>query len=277
MEPLPVVSFFFDGLIPEDEMPVGISAIRESDNLPYDINSDESAGKYFITPQFFNNNYILSVETATLYVNPYGPGTRAIIPKLNCIQELPAGSVMGFIANFEYSNENEEDFYIPAGADNLLTGNFELIDPQPVLFKSGGGTFSLYFDGEILKWSVNSLDEDHKVSMASNANSSSTKCQSVLKSGKTSSATDTDNGLLMLPGIVAYPNPVDDRVKISMKDIETFDVILVYDYSGKTYSPVPEILSPDLIELDMSSLPNGTYFIRVIMNNDSRVITVIKQ
>ena len=108
----------------------------------------------------------------------HGPGTHPVKPILNCVQKLFDGPGLNYIANFEYKNDNNADVYIPVGVNNKLLGNYEPKDAQPVLFKSGGGFFSVNFDGNKLSWSVSSREEDHNASMAANANSSSTKCGS---------------------------------------------------------------------------------------------------
>jgi hypothetical protein len=218
--------------------------------------------------------FINTFDQPRFYINPYGPGTRAIKPELNCVEELPSGL---YIANLEYRNDNDEAVYIPAGSeDNLLTGtgiNWELSDPVPSLFEPGGGIFQIYFDGTELSWVVNSLEEDHKVSSAANANSNSTKCK------KTKSAfisaeieeEELDPNLLLV-----YPNPVTDKVHLTMEDIEHYKMIMIYDIAGKPH-PVTSIEERrNNLEIDMAQLSAGYYFIKILMEDEIKVVQVIK-
>jgi hypothetical protein len=86
-----------------------------------------------------------------------------------------------------------------------------------------------------------------------------------------------DNGQFGLEELKAYPNPVADKLHLSMKDIESYKMILLYDLSGKSY-PITSIVSrTDLLEIDMATLPSGPYYIRVVMEDTSMVVPVIKQ
>ena len=88
----------------------------------------------------------------------------------------------------------------------------------------------------------------------------------------------TERVTVTLPvDLIAYPNPVTDKVNISMKGIETYERIQVYDRSGRTNSVTCTIRSQDMLEIDMSELSPGAYFIRVEMKNTSRIFPVIKQ
>ena len=185
-----------------------------------------------------------------------------------------------YIANFEYKNDNEEYVYIPIGDDNLLEGNniiwieSEEGDHQPTLFKPGGGYFSVKFDGDWLSYTVNSLDEDHKVSSAANANSSSTKCQTTKSAAVTTGQPEED--LLQLDDLMVYPNPVTDKVNLRMKDIEKYKMLMLLDVTGRAH-PITSIKTrSDRLEIDMSHLAAGPYFFRVIMEDTTRVIPVIK-
>ena len=132
------------------------------------------------------------------------------------------------------------------------------------------------FDGNKLSWTVASRDEEHKASMAANANSSSTKCGSPTKSAAIAPPDMIKQSDAQPVDLIVYPNPVTDKVNISMKGIETYEIIQLYDFSGKTHTVPSMIRSEDLLEIDMSGLSPGTYFIRVVMKNTSRIFTVIK-
>ena len=91
---------------------------------------------------------------------------------------VPDSNGYTFIANFSYENNNATDMYIPIGEDNVLSG----VGPfdgsnQPVVFQSGGGSWTAAFNGEKLTWTVASFKHNgHKTSVASNASSTSNKC-----------------------------------------------------------------------------------------------------
>jgi hypothetical protein len=254
---------------------VSYTVIRDSDGIPYDPTSDNSAGTYIVTPAADNENYSYAIEPAIMHVNPYGPGTKAIRPVLNCIQAIEAPP--GYIANFEYENRNEAAVYIPVGPDNLLTGtgiDWEQSDDQPTMFVPGGGTFVLYFDGMDLSWSVASLEEDHKVSSAANANSSSTKCPPVPKSAAVSAEGKEEIG--GPDQLQVYPNPVTGWLHVTMKGLEHYDMITLHDLSGRSYRiPAVQVRS-DLVEMDMSSLRPGSYVIRILMKDQVMFVPVIK-
>jgi hypothetical protein len=273
-DPLPDFTFDYEGWKTGDTGNEGYTVLRETDGAEYDPLSDESSGTYIVTPVPYNTNYTFKIEPGILYVNPYGPGTRTIKPVLNCVQEIDD---YYFIANFEYKNENEVAVYIPVSEDNLLTGNnifWDDSDKQPTLFLPGGGTFQIYFDGQDLSWTVNSRDQDQKVSNAANANSSSTKCKNIQKSA---SVSGEFAGELDPDYLVAYPNPVAGKVHITMKDIEHYKMILFYDFAGRLH-PITSITKhTDNLEIDMAQLSAGYYFIKIIMDDTARIIPVIKQ
>ncbi len=171
-DPLPEFAFNYLGWIPGDTGNEGYTVLRNTDHVGYNASSSTSAGTYTVTPVPSNHNYIFEVETGTLHVNPYGPGTRAIKPVLNCIQKIANNY---YVANFEYKNENDVAVYIPTGPDNLLTGSgidWPNSEAVPTMFSPGGGSFVVFFDGSELSWTVSSRYGYKKVSNAANANSS---------------------------------------------------------------------------------------------------------
>ena len=74
-----------------------------------------------------------------------------------------------------------------------------------------------------------------------------------------------------------YPNPAVTRVHISMKNIERYEMIHIYNQTGISY-PVSSIVKrSDLIEIDVSKLSPGAYFIRIVLEDRSKVIPIIKK
>lgn len=272
---LPVFAFTYLGWIPGDAGNESYTVLRDSDGAAYDQGSSESAGSYTVTPTPSNGNYSFSYETGTLHVNPYGPGTRAVKPVLNCIQEIDTDY---FVANFEYKNENDVAVYIPLGEDNFLTGggiDWASSDPVPTMFASGGGSFRVFFDGSSLSWTVNSRDGDQKVSNAANANSSSTKCKK--NNNKAASASGSPGMETPETGqLVAYPNPVVEKVYLSLKGIENYKMIKLYDFAGRSHPLTSIDKRTDRLELDMTDLPAGHYIVSVVMEEITRVVQLIK-
>jgi hypothetical protein len=277
-DPLPVMNFIYSGSVANDVISCSVTVLRDKDNVPYNIYSTESAGRYSTRPVLCNSNYsFASITPGVLYVNPYGPGTHPVKPILNCVEKLFDGPGLNYIANFEYKNDNSEDIYIPVGVNNQLLGNYDPNDVQPVLFRSGGGFFSVRFDGNKLSWTVSSRDEDHNASMAANANSSSTKCGPQTKSATLAPPDVIKQSDAQQVDLIAYPNPVTDKVTVSMKGIEAYELIQVLNYSGNSQAVTVTVRDEDKVEIDMSALSPGTYFIRVAMKDTFRVFTVIKR
>ena len=173
--------------------------------------------------------------------------------------------------------------YIPLGEDNLLTGSgidWANSDPVPTFFEPGGGSFRVFFDGTDLSWTVSSKESDQKVRNAANANSSSTKCRGNGNGNGTKSATVATDVNEILPAqdeLVAYPNPVGEKLYISMKDIEHYKMIVLYDFAGRSH-PITSIdKRSDRLEIEMIHLSPGHYFIRIEMEDSTQVVPIIKQ
>jgi len=282
-DPLPVFAFHYLGWIPGDVGNESYTVLRDSDGATYDQASSESAGTYTVTPTPSNSNYTFAIETGMLHVNPYGPSTRAVKPVLNCIEELYEGY---YVANFEYRNENDVAVYIPVGEDNFLTGSgidWENSDPLPTWFEAGGGSFTVFFDGADLSWVVDSRDGDQKVRNAANANSSSTKCKgngNGKGNGKKSASVETGLGeedLLDPEQLVAYPNPVTDKLYVSLKGIEHYKMIVLYDFAGRSHVISSIDKRSDRLEIDMAHLSSGNYFLRIVLEEKNHVVPIIKQ
>ena len=143
--------------------------------------------------------------------------------------------------------------------------------------KQVADSFSVKFDGKKLSWTVTSRDEDHNASKTANAYSTSTKCGSESKSALAAPPDIIKESETLPVDLVVYPNPVTDKVTISLKGIETNKMIQVLDYSGKSQTVTITIRNEDIVEIDMSALSPGTYFIRVVMDYNSRLFTVIKK
>ena len=78
--------------------------------------------------------------------------------------------------------------------------------------------------------------------------------------------------------LMAYPNPVVDKVYLSLKEIENYKLIQLYDFAGKAHQIRSVDKQINLLEIDMTQQSAGNYFIRVIMEDDSfQVVQIIKK
>ena len=236
-----------------------------------------SAGTYQITPTATADNYIFTSVSAPLYVNPFGSGTKNIKTSLMCIDQVdPAGNNgYSYIAHFKYTNDNSTNVYIPAGEDNYFTGagSYDPSD-QPELFVTGGGTFDVPFDGVKLTWAVQSFNgQGHKSSSASSASSKSSKCnKSAEAEGPTVALTEET------PDILAYPNPVRDLLHINLETVEgTFKSLGIFDTFGRSYPVEPINKDGQSLEVNMSGLSQGLYFVRLNFADKVEVVRIIKQ
>ncbi len=178
-DPLLEVVFNYDGWIDGDEENQGYTAIRESDGVVYDPNSNHSMGLYILTPIVSNGNYSFQIETGLLQVNKHD----------------------------DVGHDDDDKHNKSASVSGVVQ------EPE--------------------------LDSDL---------------------------------------LIAYPNPVVDMVHLSLKDIENYKLIQLYDFTGKSHQIRSIDKQINLLEIDLAQLLSGTYFIRVIMEDDSsRVVQIIKK
>jgi hypothetical protein len=268
-DPLPTFTASFNGLVNGENGGV-VDSLTFSLSPPY--NGD--AGLYSIIPYAEDDNYVFSFVNGSLYVNPYGPGTKHIKTQLQCVEELlvPDSNGYTYVAHFSYENNNSTDMYIPIGSDNKLTssGSYNSSN-QPVVFYSGGGSWSAGFDGKKLTWKVASYKHNgHKTSVASNASSSSNKCNK-------SEALEEDEDEDLLSSFKAYPNPVHDRLTIETGNAWTSGVdVYVFDVFGKMHDVRTISGGDDLIEINMTGLKAGIYIIKLQGEFSTEIIRIVK-
>jgi hypothetical protein len=273
-DPLPAFTATFEGLMPGDDPSIVTS-------LTFDISPTFTGdpGTYDLIPTATAVNYTFISVSAPFYVNPVGPGTKRITPKIICVDELAQPDSNGFthVATFRYINNNATDVYIPIGDDNELHGpaSFNGVN-QPELFLAGGADFDVPFDGSTLKYSVTSFDHNwQKKTLTATANNSTNSCNKDAEALLPPAIEDEESGM----DIVAYPNPVNNRLFISLDGRETLtdEDIFVFDLYGRL-SPVKSIRpSSELIEIDMSGMNSGVYIIYLRFEDANEMIRVIKQ
>ncbi|RLD79649.1 MAG: hypothetical protein DRJ15_08945 [Bacteroidetes bacterium] len=231
------------------------------------------AGTYDIIPYAEADNYLFTPLIGTLYVNPSGAGTKHIKTFLNCVEDLTTPDSLGhtMIAYFEYENKNASDVYIPIGEDNLLSaeGSFSGIN-QPEVFYAGGGSWAANFDGNKFTWTVASYKHNgHKTSVASQASSTSSKCN------KSEPVEDEKNK--ELSDIKVYPNPVTHKVYIEFGSALAEDSeVFVYDVFGRIQDISLSGKSDKTMEINMSGVKAGIYLIKVRNGQNIELLRVVK-
>jgi len=237
-------------------------------------NTGSGPGAYPITLDPVTN-YVFDYgpDPIHLYVNPDGPGTKAVAPKLVCVEETHPGDPYPYTAYYEYNNKNNVDVYVLVGPDNIVTGNYmSPLIGQPIRFLSGGSieNWEVRFDGTQLKWEVASQHHGHKSSTGSNASSTSNKCH---KSDEVAlpfgSDEDTD--------IFAYPNPVKEKVYLELNQEVTASDIFVYDIYGKRSEVKVSRTADESYDLDFSGMTSGIYIIKINMGETIETIRIVKQ
>ena len=74
-------------------------------------------------------------------------------------------------------------------------------------------------------------------------------------------------------GITIYPNPLNDFVNINAK--ENIENIIIYDVSGKIVKTFQ--VNATQTQLNLSSLANGFYFMKISSNTGFKLEKIIKQ
>ena len=263
---LPLFTATFSGLISGENTSV-------INSLTFSISQNYLglAGSYQIIPYATADNYLFSPFNGTLYVNPYGSGTKNVKTSLSCVESIPMDSNgFTFIANFAYENPNSTPVYVAIGSDNLVSGSgkFENAN-QPVLFLPGIHTWQARFNGSKITWAVSTYSGTHKTSTASYASSSSNKC---------TSKTIQKSATIPSQQLKAFPNPTTDKVYITNGDesIQPNNVV-VSDVAGRLIHAKIYQLTETTMQVDFSGLEQGIYFIKLNTVGDQKIVRIIKQ
>jgi hypothetical protein len=272
-DPLPTFTSTFTGFLGGDNQSVVTS-------LTYTVSPtyNGAPGTYQIIPAAIAANYLFTPVNGQLYVNPYGSTAKQVCVSLQCVEVLspPDSSGFTYLAHFTYSNTNPTDVYIPIGADNNLSGSgsYNGIN-QPKLFKAGGGTFNVPFNGVLLKWTVKSYKKTVKTSSVAQASSSSCHCTRSAEA----EAPPVISGDQAGSGLKLYPNPTTGIVyidlngeKVTGKDISIFDIY------GRSCATQTVSASDQQLQLDFSGYKSGLYILRINTGIESTsVFRIIKK
>ena len=268
--PLPAFTSTFSGFV-NGETDTVVTSLTYTVSPTY----NGSAGTYQIIPTATAANYIFTAVNGILYANPYGPGAKYIKFKLTCVDPLVPPDSDGFTykAKFEYQNDNASDIYIPIGPDNYLTCTGSCNgQQQPVVFKAGGGTFYVPFDGNKVTWTIVSNNKNgQKTAVASSASSKSQRCTK----SEEADAPGTDDALT--GDLKVYPNPVRDKLYVNLP-VGTPEKIeaSVFDVYGKQWQAKVIRSTGNTLEIDMSGMGPGMYFIKLSQPSGIEVLRVIK-
>jgi hypothetical protein len=270
-DPLPTFTATFTGFLGNDN-----SSCVTSLTFTVSPTYTGAAGTYQIIPAATALNYLFTPINGPLYVNPNGNSTKQIKPKLRCVEKRTTPDPQGFwyVANYQYENDNSTDVYIPIGTDNYFSGQaqYNAVN-QPALFKAGGGSFTVPFDGNKLTWTVVSYKNNgQKGAVASAASSSSARCN------KSEEADAPVINVDQATDLKIYPNPTNGKLYLEPgENAATLKDIAVYDIFGKRCSVELSAFDAEPVEIDLSQLKAGLYLIRINTGDSVKTIQVIKK
>lgn len=267
-DPLPEFNYIFAGFVNNEDESVLTS-------LSYSISPDYlgSAGTYQITPQASAMNYHITTIDGILYVNPSGPGTMHIIPKLLCVEQISPYEGYSYIAHFGYINNNNVGVYVPIGPDNFLNsvGNYDGT-ALPQYFLPGNHSFYIPFDGTELTWTIASFNGGgQKVTLFRTARHNSPACN------KSEALNGFDESVDDYNVVRIYPNPASNRVYLKMEEKRMNSAELrFFDVLGNQVPVEVSRTGGDLMEISLAGVRAGVYFIQVKNSRSAEIFRIVK-
>ncbi|NQU52386.1 MAG: T9SS type A sorting domain-containing protein, partial [Bacteroidetes bacterium] len=261
-ENMPAITYSFIGLVGTD-IP---------DNPTYTMVPAifNGAGVYTICPEANDNNYDITLVCDSLYVNPWGPGTKKIRSYLYCVTENEDGSSK---AIFGWINDNTVPVYVPRGENNYFAPGEAADSLQlPELFPPGSGTFEVTYSGSTLTWTINSYESDHTSSTTTGVNQNSPKCT---KSGQIAAASIEPD--LQPSELKVYPNPTNGKVTINFQDEPGTNEVMVLDILGRTHQVEKTWIPSSGLEINLTNVVSGLYLIKVNTEETFKTFRIIKQ
>ncbi len=277
---LPEFATTFEGLAYDDTP----ESLFGTEGLQYvvtpDYEPERSAGIYDVEPVLSSlTNYVVNAENGTLFVNPFGPGAKKVRVYLDCVQPLrndPSG--FDFEAFFSYVNPNATPVYVPLGPENQFSGLAAFLGAPPELFVPGSEQFGIPFDGNGLTWELTSNESTKKSATSSSASSDSERCKN--KDFKRV-ATEFTYELLSseVDAYVVYPNPVEHiaRIRVEGGNLANRQIGLVDQIGRRLLVEIVRHNDINTIEIDMSRLDNGLYFLTIGEGQGIRVFPIVKK
>jgi hypothetical protein len=268
--PVPALTSTFAGFVNGEDQSV-VTSLTHVINPVY----NGAAGIYQIIPAATADNYLFTPVNGQLYVNPYGSGAKNVIVSLVCVEQIPPDeNGFTYIAHFKYLNQNTTPVYVQAGIENRLTGAGQYSSVGiPQLFMPGEGFWEVRFNGVKVTWTVKSYKNWTKTTCSAFAVSTSVQCNKSLM------VTDQPK-TTVAPEIVisVYPNPANDKVFVNLNTSSvSADDVFLFDIPGKQYPVNPVKISDQLIEIDLSAIKSGMYFLRIKTPDELKVFRIIRQ
>ena len=240
-----------------DVFPNGVSYYFVDEDDIEQTTADAGVLKVFIeNPK--NYEFAENYE-ATLFINPDDVSKIRIYS--DCVAFDPlASDGLKYTVVYRYENDNIDPIYVPEGADNILSGPANYDGQLPVTFLPGNGTFEIRFDGKKLVWSLTTGGSTNKSSVSKANQSETGECDAKL------------DGAYSIG-----PNPVSDLLFITQNIIENSEV-KIYSMYGSLVMNGPSFNGTnETITIDMSTLIDGLYIVRIISTTDVRTYNIIKQ
>jgi hypothetical protein len=238
------------------------------------------AGTYTITPSGIVQkqtpvNYNINYQTGILYVDPKDNSTKNVIPSLDCVSPLvndPDGYT--FVAHFAWSNPNSFTVSVPLGDSNKIIPPGGFAGQPPTVFPPGTGHFDIRFNGVKITWSLTTYNgsQGHSTSSTSEASSTSKKCP-----GSTTRRTSDVQESTSLVKAGVYPNPAHNKATlfVGSDDVSLKDIRII-DLDGRVFPVSLKNSSTQTVELDLTSLKNGMYFIKVNIKGQTKLFKIEK-
>jgi hypothetical protein len=255
-------------------------------------------GVYSIIPSlagFANaDNYSISYTYGKLYINPRGLFVDDVDVYLDCVEDRGSSYLpknRRYVAHFYAKNSNYATVYVSVGYDNKVSssGSFDA-SQQPVIFARGTTTFDIPFDGTSIKWELRTYSCYIKVLNSITASSSSKKC-TIYASHRVAGAntslaelkgiSSVENAAEIIPAgnVNVFPNPVRNRATVYISDdVINVKGLILYDANGKQHAVKgARQISTHAVEIDLSGLTSGMYFIKVKGEKGYRNVTIVKE
>ena len=241
-------------------------------------------GTYAIRPSGLmfpaDTNYIKTYIDGVLTVFPYQANLKPIVLKLKCVQDLCRDNRSGYkyVAHFYYENSNSTSVNIPIGINNKITSLGSYKGNQPSVFNPGINYVDYYFNGEKLTWRIVTPNTERDNHSEATASSRSRKCDDDddigTKSGinKENSKDSHDFSFYKL-----YPNPAHNTLWLSGSNFSDDQKnITIISATGVEYQPRIKSQTGQVIEIDISDLPKGVYFMRIEDRCQIKILPFIK-
>jgi hypothetical protein len=207
-------------------------------------------------------------------VNPYNNGVRIHI-YVSCVEKQKPNSAYGYIAHFYGSNKNSSPYYVPLGVDNFLSSAGKFKGDPPVLFPPGNTNFTIPFDGTPLTWTLKTKEKNTKYAEVTTAYTTSPKCTNA---NSFVAYADIESITSLMPASMeVFPNPAKNRLIVtSDKPFESDKDVTVLDIYGRILSVHSKLKSSQEMELNISGLSKGSYFVRIRQAQKIKTLPFIK-